>query len=130
MVTQESELFLANTHLSNIVSGRNLKRHCTLDLGVIKGVRINLLWSRSNFCLCYQPSFPPPSPTPSRLSRPLESKMAPAIHIICRKSEADPGEGLRGLQPPFENFFSPQEIAPEAGAVTRLPHYWCSRLRR
>ena len=25
---------------------------------------------------------------------------------------------------------APQEIAPEAGAVTRLPHHWCSRLLR
>ena len=49
-------------HVWNIVSARNLKRHC-LDLRVMKGVWINLLWSRINFCLCCQPSFTPSPPS-------------------------------------------------------------------
>ena len=43
-------------HVWNIVSARNLKRHSP-NLRVMKGVRINLLWSRINFCC--KPSFTP-----------------------------------------------------------------------
>ena len=42
-------------HFWNIVSARNLKRHC-LDVRVMKGFQINLLWSGIN----YLPLLPAP----------------------------------------------------------------------